>query len=324
MLTTAFTELVGCEVPIQLAPMGSLCSPELIDAVVSAGGMGMASAPMAPAAAVIPLLDGLSARERPIGFNMLLPFLDVEVVEAAAERCRYVDFYHGAIDASLIERVHAGGALAGWQVGDTEEAREAVDAGCDLLVVRGIEGGGRMFGTRFLWPLLGEVLDAVEVPVLAAGGIADGRGLAAALAAGAAGVRMGTRFVATAEAAAHPVYKDGIVAAGGDGTVLTDAFSTGWPDPVRASRVLRSSYDRNAALPEGAIVGAMPTPAAAVDVPRFGFFPAVTSAEGDVGAYALYAGESAALIDAVVPAGAVVDRIAAQAVDLLRTAAPTV
>ena len=245
MLHTRFTELVGCTVPVQLAPMGGVNSAELVTAVTGAGAMAMTSAPGQPAAMVAPMLDALTGDAAgPVGFNMLLTFLDREVVAVAAARCGLVDFYHGPVDASLVRIVHEGGALAGWQVGSLEEARAAVDAGCDLLVVRGTEGGGRMYGTSALWPLLAEVLDAVAVPVLAAGGIASGRLLAAALAAGADGVRMGTRLLATQESAAHARYKDAVVAARPDDTVLTDAFATGWPDPeAKHARVLRSSVD---------------------------------------------------------------------------------
>jgi NAD(P)H-dependent flavin oxidoreductase YrpB (nitropropane dioxygenase family) len=323
MLRTPFTDLVGCTAPIQLAPMGTISGPDLVTAVTDAGGMGMTGMPMAPAAAVAETLDALGARASgPFGFNVLLPYLDLEVVDVAATRCRCVDFYHGPVDPSLVARVHSAGALACWQVGSVEDAVAAAAAGCDFLVVRGIEGGGRMHGTRGLWPLLAEVLAAVSVPVLASGGIADGRGLAAALAAGAAGVRMGTRFVATPEAAAHPAYKDAVVAASGDATVLTDAFSVGWPDPVRASRVLRSAVEANAALGEGSTVATVTIGPMTLDVPRFGFVPPMPTAVGDIGAMALYAGESVALVDAIEPAGDIVTRVARQAEDLLRAVAP--
>jgi nitronate monooxygenase len=321
-MRTAFTDLVGCEVPIQLAPMGAICTPDLVTAVVGAGAMGMTSMAGAPAPAVAAMLDALGAQAAgPFGFNMLIPYLDLDVVEVAAARCRYVDFYHGDVDASLVERVHGGGALAGWQVGSVGEARAAADAGCDLIVARGTEGGGRMHGGRSLWPLLGEVLDAVDVPVLASGGIANGRGLAAAIAAGAAACRMGTRFVATPESGAHSAYKEAIVRADGAGTVLTDAFRTGWPDAVGDARVLRSALDRNASLPDGDSVGTVRIGATTLDVPRFGFVPPDATAEGDIEAMAMYAGESAGLVDAIVPAAEIVAATARQAEDLLRAAA---
>ena len=323
MLPTAFTELVGCEVPIQLAPMGGIVTPELVAAVTGAGGMAMTSMPMAPASVVAGALDGMAAvAAGPLGFNLLMPFLDVEVVDAAAARCLYVDFYHGPVDPSLVGRVHDAGTLAGWQVGSVDQARAAADAGCDLVVVRGTEGGGRMYGTRGLWPLLAAVLDVVEVPVLASGGIAGGRGLAAALAAGAAGVRMGTCFVATVESGAHPRYKEAIVRADAAATVLTDAFRVGWPDQVTSARVLRSALERSAALADGVTVARARAGPVTFDVPRFGVVPPSATSEGDIDAMAMYAGESAALVDAVEPAAQVVARTARQAEELLRRAAP--
>ncbi|HEX6311851.1 MAG TPA: nitronate monooxygenase [Acidimicrobiia bacterium] len=321
-LRTPFTELVGCDAPIQLAPMGGVNTPELMSAVAGGGAMAMAAMPAAPVEAVAGALDGVREQvDGPVGFNVLLPFLDVDVVDAAAARCRLVDFYHGAVDGALVERVHGAGALAGWQVGSAGEAVAAADAGCDLLVVRGTEGGGRMHGHQSLWPLLTAVLDAVDVPVLAAGGIADGRGLAAALAAGAAGVRMGTRFVATPESGAHPGYKEAIVRAHAGDTVLTDAFKTGWPDTVATSRVLRSALDRAAELPEEAPVAQVTMGPTTMDVPRFGFVPPIATAQGDIGAMALYAGESAGLVDALTPAAEIVANVVREAETHLRTAA---
>ena len=321
MLHTRFTDLVGCTVPIQLAPMGAVGTPELVVAVAEAGGMGMTALPTAPAEVVAAMLDGIGAQtSKPFGFNVLMPFLDVDVVYTAAARCRYVDFYHGPVDASLVQRVHDAGALAGWQVGSADEARDAAGAGCDLLVVRGIEGGGRMYGRSSLWPLLEAVLDATDVPVLAAGGIATGRGVAAALAAGAAGVRMGTRFVATEESGAHPLYKKAICTAGAGDTVLTDEFRTGWPDEVTSSRVLRDALDAASRRPDDEPVGTMQMGPMVVDVAKLGVPPPVATSDGDVAAMAMYAGESAALIDRVEPAAAVVQRVATQAGQLLARA----
>ena len=178
-----------------------------------------------------------------------------------------------------------------------------------------------MYGSQAMWPLLAEVLEAVDVPILAAGGLADGRGMAAAIAFGAAGVRMGTRFVATAEAGAHPVYKDAIARATHGGTVLTDKFAVGWPDPVGTSRVLRSALQRSESLPEGTVVGSITIGPTTTEVPRFGFVPALRDAEGDIEAWPLYAGESAALIHAVEPARDIVERLETDATRLLRRAA---
>ena len=205
MLATAFTELVGCQVPIQQAAMGGASTPQLAIAVSRAGGLGMLEH-----ASLIPLADRVAAVEQahagPFGVNFLMPFLDrskLDDVELAAGRARLVEFFYDTPDPGLISLVHAGGALAGWQVGSVAEAMQAVDAGCDLIIAQGVEAGGHVRGAVGLIPLLADVLEVVTVPVLAAGGISTARGMAAALAAGAAGVRVGTRFVATEESGAH-------------------------------------------------------------------------------------------------------------------------
>src|ERR687889_559662 len=168
--------------------MGGVTSPELVAAVAGAGAVGMVPAQMLPADALAGLLDDLAGRtDGVVGVTFLLPFgADPACVEVAAARARLVDCFYGDPDPDLVARVHEGGALASWQAGSAAEAAAAADAGCDLVAVQGIEGGGRIRGRVALLPLLAEVLDAVEVPVVAAGGIATPPGGAACLAAGAA------------------------------------------------------------------------------------------------------------------------------------------
>ncbi len=116
-----------------------------------------------PAAALSAVLDEVERRTRkPYGVSFLIPFLeDRSLVEMAAARAKLVDFFYGDPDPSLIEPVHAAGALASWQVGSLEEARKAADAGCDLVVAQGIEAGGHVRGQLALLPLLSEVVDAL-------------------------------------------------------------------------------------------------------------------------------------------------------------------
>jgi nitronate monooxygenase len=228
-----------------------------------------------------------------------------------------VDFYHGDPDADLVDLVHRHDALAGWQVGSLENAEAAARAGCDLLVARGIEGGGRMHGTESLWPLLFEMVETVPVPVLAAGGIGDARGLAAALAAGAAGVRMGTRFLAAAESAAHPLYRDAVIAANAGDSVPTEAFREGWPDGRSWSRVLRSSVEAASTF-QGDVVGEFAIGPMTVPVPRFGVAPPLVGNSGAVEAMAMYAGESVRFVRSVEPAAEIVRKIAENAEQLLR------
>ena len=205
MLTTSFTELTGCKVPIQQAGMGGVGTAQLAAAVADAGALGMVALHGAPAGQVAAALDELAATtDGVVGMNFLMPFIDEAAVEAAATRCRVVEFFYADPAARLVERVQAGGALACWQVGSADEARAAADAGCDLIAAQGTEAGGHVRGELALLPLLDAVLDRVRIPVLAAGGIATARGVAAVLAAGAAGGLL---------AAAHDLSDGGLAVA---------------------------------------------------------------------------------------------------------------
>lgn len=318
MLQTSFTELVGCDVPIQLAPMGGVPTPALIAAVNEAGGMGgFGTGPM-PAPALSATLDDVRAHtDGPLAVNILMPFLDLEAVEVAAATATVVDFYHAPPDGDLVDLVHEKGSLAGWQVGSLDAARAAADVGCDLVVVRGVEGGGRMYGTESLWPLLADVVESVDVPVLAAGGIGDSRGLAAALAAGAAGVRMGTRFLAAAESGIHESYRAALIEASAADTVMTDEFRADWPDQESWSRVLTTSLETARSFEDGD-VGELMLGSVTMPVPRFSVAPPLAGSSGAVEAMAMYAGESVRFVRSVEPAAEIVRQIADGAEQLLR------
>ena len=319
MLSTPFTELLGCRLPIQQAPMGGVTTPELVAAVAGAGAVGMVPAQMLPVEVLSGLLDDLAGRtDGVVGVTFLLPFgADPACVEAAATRARLVDFYYGDPDPALVARVHEGGALASWQAGSVAEARAAADAGCDLVAVQGMEGGGRIRGRVALLPLLAEVLDAVEVPVVAAGGIATARGVAACLAAGAAAVRVGTRLLATEESGAHPEYVAALLEAGAEDAVLTDAFSVMWPPGPEPHRTLRSALEAAEAF-EGEIVGETRMGASTLPVPRFGVPCPNQDTTGEIAAMVHYAGQGVGATDRVLPAAQVVTELALGAKELLR------
>ena len=251
MLTTAFTEAVGCRVPIQQAPMGVISTPKLAIAVAEAGGLGTISAFGMGAGDLRARLDEMAkATAGALAVNFLTESVDPECVAIAAARVRVVDFFWRRPDPALVDLTQSSGALACWQVGSVEEALAAVDAGCDIVAAQGTEAGGHIRGDTALLPLLASVLDHVDVPVIAAGGIAGPRSLAAVLAAGAAGARVGTRFIATEESGAHPEYIDAVTGAGGDDTEITGGFHI---CPLCASRprarVLRSCVDAMRRLP---------------------------------------------------------------------------
>lgn len=302
--------------------MGGTATADLVVAVAGAGALGMLGTPMGGPELLAAQLDDVRRRTAgcngAIGVNFLMPFLDRTAVEVAAPLVRVAEFFYGEPDPELVDVVHQGGALACWQVGSADEGRRAADAGCDLVVAQGTEAGGHVRGDRPLWSLLDEVLDALEVPVVAAGGIGTARAMAAALAGGAAAVRVGTRFVATVEADAHDEYQQALVGAGPEDTVLTTAFSVMWPDAPH--RVLRSSVDA-AASADAEVIGEIPVPGGAVlPVPRWSPFAPTRMTSGNLAAMAHYAGTSVRSVHRVAPAAEVVAELVDGAADLLRRA----
>jgi NAD(P)H-dependent flavin oxidoreductase YrpB (nitropropane dioxygenase family) len=176
-----------------------------------------------------------------LGKGFLIPYLpDLTEVVDSVGGLGVAEFFWGEPDAHLVDAAHSVGALVFWQIGSATEARAAETAGCDLVVAQGVEAGGHVRGTQPLDQLLAEVLSAVSVPVVAAGGIGTAARVAELLAAGADGVRVGTRFLTCPECDTHPDYVRALIAATAAETVLTDHFDNdgGWPAPVR---VLRSS-----------------------------------------------------------------------------------
>lgn len=317
VLTTRFTELVGCSIPIQQAGMGSVGMPALAAAVTEAGGLGMLGAARVSASALAAMLDDVQQRtSRPVGVNFLMPFLlDRACVELAATKSRVVEFFYGEPDASLVDLVHRGGALAAWQVGSREEAIAAVAAGCDFIVAQGVEAGGHVRGHIGLLPLLSDVLEVVDVPVLAAGGIGTGRAMAAALVAGAAGVRVGTRFVAARESEAHPAYIDALLAATAEDTVVTEAFSVGWPGAPH--RVLRACIQEAYAF-RGDVVAEQRLGDERMPVPHLAPRLPMRNTTGATMAMCLAAGESVGAVQRVEPASDILRELSDQAEHHLR------
>lgn len=320
MLETSFTKLVGCEVPLQQAGMGRIASFELAAAVSEAGGLGMLGTHSGITLEnYIGILDRLKATTKPFGVNFLVVDIDAgtrERIALAATRARVVEFFYGEPDASLIELVHQGGALVCWNTGSVGEALAAVKAGCDMVGVQGVEAGGHVRGTMGLLPLLNEVLEVVDdVPVIAAGGISSGRAMAGAMAAGAAAVRVGTRFVASKEADAHPDYVAALIAAKGEDTVFGETFSVGWPNAPH--RALRSSVEAARAF-KGEVVGEYLENDKWLPVPRFQPLGVSKDTRGSIEAMPLWAGQGAGAIKELKAAGDIVRELAQKAEELLR------
>ncbi|RIL06137.1 MAG: nitronate monooxygenase [Proteobacteria bacterium] len=319
MIATSFTTLVGIGAPVQLAAMPGITTPALVAAVADAGGLGMLGAAMLAPAALDAALGELAERTRgAVGVNFLMPFLDPAALDVAARRARVVELFYAEPDAALVRRARAHGAVVGWQVGSLREALAAERAGCDYVVAQGAEAGGHVRGETSLLPLLSQVLGALRVPVVAAGGIATARSLAAVLACGCGAARVGTRFVAAAESGAHPAYVAALLAASAADTCLTQAFSHGWPDAPH--RVLRSAIAAAEACSES-VVGELAIGGEGMPVERFSPVPPTIDTTGRVEAMALYAGESVGDVERVAPAAAIVAELVTGAERLLRAAA---
>lgn len=224
-LSTPLTHLLGCRWPVIQTAMGWISTPALVAASSNAGAFGfLAAAVMTPAEAEAAIAEVRDATPAPFGvnFHAFQPGAEriVDLILANRDRVRAVSFGRGP-DARMIERFKAAGILCVPTIGALKHARKMAELGVDMLVVQGGEGGGHT-GSVATTVLLPQVLDSVDLPVVAAGGFADGRGLAAALAWGAAGIAMGTRFLMTAESPVPGATMRRYLAAGAEDITVTD------------------------------------------------------------------------------------------------------
>ncbi|HTG76387.1 MAG TPA: nitronate monooxygenase [Steroidobacteraceae bacterium] len=244
-LRTAACEALGARYPIVQTAMGYVATPELVAASCNAGAFGILACATLAAPEVAPAIDRVRAlTDRPFGvnFHMFQPGAAQIVDTILEKRVRVVSFGRGP-DAAMIARFRAAGLICIASVGALRHAQKSADLGADMLIVQGGEGGGHT-GSVATTVLLPQVLDAVKIPVFAAGGFADGRGLAAALACGAAGVAMGTRFLMTRESPVPDATKARYVKAGLDDVFVTTRLD-GIPHRMLrnelAARIERSS-----------------------------------------------------------------------------------
>jgi nitronate monooxygenase len=321
VIKTEFTRIFGVEAPVVSAPVSP--TPELVAAVSNAGGLGLLPLTWLRAKAIREVIRETHQRtDRPFGINLVLDEPRDEQLEAAlGEGVRVVTFFWGD-PAPYIDRVHEAGALATLTIGSAEEARRAADAGVDAVVAQGWEAGGHVWSRVATLPLVPVVKSAVgSMPVLAAGGIGDGRGLAAVLALGADAAWVGTRFVASEEAPFTPSYKEGVVTSSESEGVYTTLFDVGWPDAPH--RVLPNSTlakweaagrpESGSRPGEGEIVATAPD---GEQLPRYGISEPYADMSGDLEALAHYAGQSAGLVESIEPAGAIVHRMVEEAEEI--------
>jgi nitronate monooxygenase len=326
-METRLTRLLQIEAPIISAPMGpNISGPELVAAVSNAGGLGILQAQLLPPDLFREELQTVrKLTEKPFGVNFLLQFPSDHLFDICLEeKVPVISLFWGVADA-FVWRAHQAGCKVVHQVGSIEDAVVSAKAGVDVVIAQGFEAGGHSAGRVSTMSLVPRIVDAIpDTPVVAAGGIADARGLVAALALGADGVAMGTRFLATPEANAHPLYKEKLLAATENDTVRTLLFGRGWPHAPH--RVLRTPFVAEWAgremvgqesRPDEPQIGQTKIAGQTIPLVRFAGIPPSRDAEGEIESMPLYMGQSAGLIHEIKPAGDIVREIAAEAEALL-------
>jgi nitronate monooxygenase len=328
MLTTPLCTDLGTQLPIWNAGMGGgLAGPDLAAAVSNAGGLGGLGMGGLPTPVIRESIRRLRAlTDKPFGVNLIMPLMDEEAVACCLdERVPVLVLFWGD-PSPYVEDAHRAGTKVLVQCGSVDEARRTAAAGVDAVMIQGVEAGGHVRGTAALSVLLPATVEAVApLPVIAAGGIADGRGLLAALDLGAQAVSLGTRFLCSEESQAAREYKQRVVAAAAEDTLYTTMFDVGWPEATH--RVLRNAgireWEAAGSLPvgqrsgEGDIVGKMPVAGQMVDLPRYGVFMPLEGFEGDLEHAVLYCGESCTLVNDIKPAAQIVHDLADTAEGLI-------
>jgi len=316
MIHTRICDLFRITHPVVLGGMATGTSVPLVAAVSNAGGLGILGVTGMSAAQVSDQMAAVrAATDGPFGVNYLLFRTDEAGFAAAlAARPPVVSFAWARSDQDLkpyFQRVHDAGLRVMHMVSGVPEAVRAAEAGADVIVAQGTEGGGHV-GWMASMPLVPMVVNAVApVPVLAAGGIADGRGLAAALALGAEGVLLGTRMLATVESPIHPQIKQAILRSDGHDTVLTEIpdLATGQIWPGAMARALRNRFIERWAGREWALRQCYQEEGKAALAAR---------QAGDVENAPILIGQDAGLIEAVLPAGEVIRHMVTQAEEIIR------
>jgi nitronate monooxygenase len=299
MVRTPVCELLGIEQPIVQAPMSAV--PQLAAAVSNAGALGMLALTWSTPAGD-PVRETTALTDRPFGGNLILDSDQHRRVDEALEAgLRIVSLFWGD-PAGYVEQVHDANGVVLQTVGSAEEARRAAARGVDVVVAQGWEAGGHVKSQVATLPLVPAVVDAVApVPVIAAGGIGDARGVAAVLALGAQAAWLGTRFLLAREMPTHEEYRRRLMdAAETDAQWYADLYDVGWPDaPHRALRNSTAEAWEAAGRPplgsrpgEGDVIAHF---ASGEDILRYEPAAPMVGTTGEIEALSLWAGQSVAL-----------------------------
>lgn len=303
MIRTVLCDLLGISHPIIQGGMAWISDADLVVAVSEAGGLGVLGSGSSPSDWVARQIDAVFSRtDRPFGVNIPLfsPYAE-QVIQVCAERRVPVVTTGAGSPGPYIDALHEAGVKVFPLVSSVAFARRLARLGADGLIVEGQESGGHV-GDVSTMPLVPQVVDAVDVPVIAAGGIADGRGLAAALALGAVGVQMGTRFICTTECTVHPNYKAKVVSARDRSTTVTGDT---WGHPVRT---IKNQMSREMAQME------KESRMSVEDLIAFGTGKLRLAAkDGDMDQGSVMGGQVCGLIDDIVSCQVLIERIVATA-----------
>ncbi len=318
-LRTRLTEKLGIDHPVLLAPMGSIAGGRLAAAVSQAGGLGLIGGGYGDQ--VWLEREFAAAGNQRVGCGF--------ITWSLANRPQLLDLALAHRPAALMlsfgdprpfaARIKAADAVLICQVQSSDHAMQAIEAGAEIIVAQGTEAGGHG-GGRSTLPLVPAIVDLVarQAPsamVVAAGGVADGRGLAAALGLGAQGVLVGTRFFAAVESLGHDRAKARIVEASGEDTLRTSVFNIvrgyPWPDGI-TGRALRNDFTARWHGRDSELAAARDS-----EMMRY----EAASANGDSKTSVVFAGEAMALVNDLPPAGAIVVRMVAEAEKALAAAA---
>jgi NAD(P)H-dependent flavin oxidoreductase YrpB (nitropropane dioxygenase family) len=324
-LRTRLTQEYDLEVPIVCAGMALIARAPLTAAVSAAGGLGtLGASAMPPELLEAEVAAIREVTDRPFAVNVIPRFGTDELIAAVAgARVAVVTFFWDDPQLGWVETLKDAGTRVWVQVGSPQEADAALAEGADALVVQGFEAGGHNRSVAATMTLVPAIAGAVDVPVVAAGGIADGRGLAAALALGAAGALMGTRFLMAEEADASAELQARIAAAGVGATARHNVFGIDFPDAtVRGLRnaIVAEFEGRDNPAPYAGLdpdglplVGTTSFFGQEIPLTRFNGLPPVRATTGDFDQMSLLAGETVGLIDGVRSASELVRDIAAEA-----------
>ena len=323
MLTTPLCRQLGIDHPIFSVGMGPAAGPDLAAAVSNAGGCGV----LGGAAQSAPYLRRQIQRLRtltakPFGVNVVLAAMEKGQLEACFDECVPLLVLFWGDAKPYVGDARRRGMRVFLQVGSVEEAVKAAEAGVDGIIAQGVKAGGHVKGVTSLSALLPAIVEAVSpLPVVAAGGVANGKGIVAALSLGAEAVSMGTRFLASEEAFVPRGYKARIVKSTAEDTVYTRLFDIGWPDAPH--RVLRNKavveWEAAGRPPSGqrpgenTPIGTLQRGANSVPVPRYWALCATADFSGDLEYAALHAGESCGLVNDIKPAADIVHDLMSEA-----------